>query len=293
MLAEPPQWLGTVLLYIINSEQLAQLIKNGIKYAQDSPALDAEYQKWIFAQYQKYFDQNGFPIVQYNSKGKPKPITDDAKREQAESIRSFIKEELIKMVQFNKAKAMESQNLATGKQEVAVTKAEFRYSKTNKPMIMVSMRGKVGFGNLFIVQSDWSDNQIESLLSSADSLGCQIPTNIDFQLNEQFAGFINQYIKKLYVNVKEDENSDFPRISTIRKPEPKGTPNGQASAPNPFDQSNAQTTSQTNPFGRDAQNTASNQGQMSNQLPPTFGQDAGGFPPNVNPADLPFDTTGM
>lgn len=286
---------------------MAQLIKNGIKYSEDSPALDAEHQKWIFAQYQKYFDQNGFPKVQLNEKGKPRPVPDDTKKQQAEDIRQFIKEELYKMVQFNKAKAMESQNLANGKQEVAVTKAEFRYSKTNKPMIMVSLRGKVGFGNLFIVQSDWSDNQIESLLSSADSLGCQIPTNIDFQLNEQFAGFINQYIKKLYVNVKEDKNSDFPRISTIRKPEPKGTQNGQATAPNPFEQSNANNQAQANPFGRDAQNNVPNgQGngtnsfngqangmQQQNQLPPTFGQDAGAFPPNINPADLPFDTTGM
>ena len=289
------------MLYIINSEQLAQLIKNGIKYAQDSPALDAEHQKWIFAQYQKYFDQNGFPKVQFNDKGKPRPVPDDTKKQQAEDIRQFIKEELNKMVQFNKAKAMESQNLPVGKQEVAVSKAEFRYSKTNKPMIMVSLRGKVGFGNLFIVQSDWSDNQIESLLSSADSLGCQIPTNIDFQLNEQFAGFINQYIKKLYVSVKEDENSDFPRINTVRKPEPKGTQNGQASAPNPFEQSNVQTTPQANPFGRNEQynnpniqgNGAQGSTGQANQLPPTFGQDAGGFPPNVNPADLPFDTTGM
>lgn len=281
------------LFYIINSEQLAQLIKNGIEYARLSPSLDEEHQKWIFAQYQKYFDKNGFPAVRYNSKGKPNPVPDDTKKQQAEDIRQFIKEELYKMVQFNKAKAMESQNLPTGKQEVAVSKAEFRYSKTNKPMIMVSMRGKVGFGNLFIVQSDWSDNQIESLLSSADSLGCQIPTNIDFQLNEQFAGFINQYIKKLFVNVKEDENSDFPRISTIRKPEPKGTPNGQASAPNPFEQQPMNNQPQANPFGRDAQNVAPNQGQMSNQLPPTFGQDNGAFPPNVNPNDLPFDTTGM
>lgn len=280
------------MIFIKNIEQLDQLIKNGIRYAELSTCLDAEHQAFIFALYRKYFEKNGFPKVKTGTKGKSQ-ISDAMNKEQAENIREFIKGELKNMVTFNKAEAQKSGALPEIKQEVLVTDATFGQAKSGKPMLTVKLQGlQGGFGTIFLVDSDYIDNKITGLLSSADSLGINIPENYDFQLNDQLAGFIKQYVPRLYVNVKEKDG--FTNVNPIRKPQPKVATAG-GGVPDPFAQQDQQTApAQSNPFARTEQPQAQNTAPNSNQLPPTFGQDAGGFPPqDIDPNSLPFDMTGF
>lgn len=227
------------------------------------------------------------------------------------------------MVQFDPQKATASIGLPLGKQELLVKSAKFGMSKTNKPMVTIELTNTQGItGNFYLVPTQFSDNTIQRILASAQSCGASIPMDFDFQVDQNLAGFIQQRVRSFFVNVKEDANSDFPKIASfmVKPADPYQT---GADAFNPFEQQAPAPTApafaqpqaqpdlfgatpatpqqqQENPFARDPQQSAID-AQMAQAFPETPAVPPVTPPAPTQPIDvpnavldnLPFDTTGL
>lgn len=175
------------------------------------------------------------------------------------------------MVIFDPQKAKSSIGIPVGKHELQLVQATFGMNKSGNPMVTIELKNHLGqTGRTYISESQWSDNQIQRLLASAQSCGATIPLGYDFQVNGNLAGFLNQKVKKLYVSVKED--GDYTKIQSFLV-RPEVSPEEQAGAFDPFAQPQPQAVqAEQNLFTQAPPAQPAPQGQYAQPQPNPFAQ---------------------